>query len=691
MARRNRKIKNNKEAFYKGQFTAIALFIIALLGFIIYSNTFQASFHLDDHAYIKDNPLIKDIGAYFKAQYWLNPYHRPVSTFSFILNYTIDGFNVGGYHLVNIIIHILSAITVFFLSQLVLLKSVYSNSAEKRKRNTISFFIALLFLSHPIQTQSVNYIVQRMTLLAALFYLLTVFAFFKARILHAAGQIKNSIPFYLLSATLFYLALFSKQNAASIPLVLLIIEILFVRNSIGRKNLPLIISMSAIIFLGMLVISIGGYLPQEADHISRESYFATQTRVIFNYIKLLILPNPLNFDPLVALSTSLFGWLEIIALIGHLSILSFGIYIYKKNKLITFGIFWFYITLLIESSIIPIRDVMFEHRLYLPAFGFVFILVISLFNYIKNKKGENTAIFVFSVLVLIYSIMSFQRNKVWLTEFSLWSSVKAQAPAKARCYSYVGVEYVKMGKYKEALKDLDMAIKLDSNRWEEHINKATVYRILNYKKALIQELSICIEMEPNMDRFLRERAEVYIELKELSKAERDITKAILIDSTNKENYFWYGLYFIERELYEEARNQFTKAIELDHKYILAYNNRGICNMRLENYSASIADYDLLLKIDKTHKTGYSNRGDAHFFAGNFNNAISDYSHSIILEMKDGSMYKKRGIAYTKVHKYELALADFKKAKTFGISIGKNIFNELEELIKLGGSENIEEK
>ena len=465
MAKPNNKTNSLRKTFISKYFALIVVVIVSLVGFLIYSNTYNASFHLDDNFFIKDNSLIKDLSEFLSIKYWSNIYYRPVSTFSFILNYKIHGFNVAGYHFVNILIHIITSLVVYYLSYLLLSKSIYSDIKYSKERKMVSFFTAILFLSHPIQTQSVNYIVQRMTLLASLFYLLSVLTYFKARIYHLSGKLWTSFYLYLLFIMMFYLALFSKQTAATIPLVLLLVEVLFVRKANGKKAMLVIIIMSLLIFAGGLFVLLAGYLPLETQNISREMYFATQTRVVFNYIQLLFLPYPLNFDPSVVLSDSIFGLKEIAAIIGHIIILSVGVFFYKKNKIVTFGIFWFYITLLVESSIIPITDVMFEHRVYLPAYGFIFIITTILSGYILKKNGKTMAISIFIVIALVYSVMSFNRNKVWLTELSLWSSVIDNPPVKSRAYRYMGIEYIKTGKNNNALEALDQAIKLTPDRW----------------------------------------------------------------------------------------------------------------------------------------------------------------------------------------------------------------------------------
>lgn len=531
MSKRKRTIK--KETSASKYFTSIVVAVISMAGFVIYSNTFDASFHFDDHFFLINNDLIKNLNEFMSTKYWTNVYLRPLSSLSFAIDYRIHEFDVTGYHIVNIAIHSFTAMVVYYLTCLILQKSIYSNSEDLKISRIVSLFVAIIFLSHPIQTQSVNYIVQRMTLMAAFFYLLSVYTYFKGRICHLSANYHSGMFYYLLTVLLFCLAMFSKQNAITIPLSLLLIEVLFIRKADGKVVAINLTVMSVVLFSVAMFVILAGYLPRETNDISREVYFATQLRVVFRYMKLLFLPFPLNFDPYVVLSESMLGFKEVISMAGHFGILSIGIAFYRKNKIITFGIFWFYITLLVESSVIPIRDVMFEHRVYLPSYGFIIILVTVLFSFLVKRTRIKNVVLIFILLSIIYGGISYRRNKVWMNEFTLWSDVKDHPPVKARVYRYLGVEYIRMRQFKEALKVLNQAIKLDPTRWEEHANKATIYKIQKDYKSVIHEMNICIRLEPKEDSFFIERANAYIKIGKIEQAKKDFDKALEISKKKK--------------------------------------------------------------------------------------------------------------------------------------------------------------
>ncbi|NPD45545.1 MULTISPECIES: tetratricopeptide repeat protein [unclassified Lentimicrobium] len=679
MSKRKKRASNID--FFKKHITPLMISIIAVLGFLIYSNTYHATFHFDDFFFIKNNDTIKKLSTFLSLDYWSNIYQRPLSSFTFAINYWLHDFSLFGYHFVNIVMHILTSISVYFLSILLLQNTKQFSNQNQSISRAIALFTALLFLSHPIQTQSVNYIVQRMTLMAGLFFILACISYFKARIHYFHGGIKKSWPYYLLTLILFYASSFSKQNGFVLPLLLLLMEIVFIRKPNGEMAKKTIYSLSALYtIIGLVVLTID-ILPQETNDITRFEYLATQTKVVFNYIYLLILPINQNFDPYIIVSNSFLGTYELIATIGHLGIMTLGILVFKKNKLITFGIFWFYITLLVESSIIPIRDVMFEHRLYLPSFGYYFIFTTLLFPLSLQKTSKTNTILIFSTIILIFSMMSYNRNKVWQNEFSLWYDVTTNPPVKSRPYRYLGVEYIRMQKYNEALNALDEALKRDPSRWQEHNNKSTIYQIKKNYPAAIKELNICIDIEPNKEEFYIDRASLYLKINKSDECKSDLQRAVSINPKNVKAHFNLAVYYLNKEKYRKAFKHLSKVIALDPNHIDAYNNRGIAMLNLEKNTKAISDFSKVIELDPSRVSAYKNRAKAYFILEQYGKASKDYSSLIFIDRKDGNAYMNRATCYIKLKDFKSAFLDLQNAKKHGQQISTKLYNEVEAYSK----------
>lgn len=242
-----------------------------------------------------------------------------------------------------------------------------------------SLTVSLLFILHPIQTQAVTYISQRFASLAALFAFSSIYCYLQYRN-------KSSSAYYIGSLLFALLAFKTKENTATLPLIIIMLEWLVFRPSNRHKKIiiaviPYFFLLSVIVFsfvnakkpVAELVNDIIGK-SVETSTISRTTYLMTQFRVITTYLRLLLLPIRQSIDYYYPLSKSFFEGKTFLCFLLLLCLLIISIIIRKKYTAISVGMLWFFIFLIVESSIIPIADVIFEHRLYLPSFGFFFAL-----------------------------------------------------------------------------------------------------------------------------------------------------------------------------------------------------------------------------------------------------------------------------------------------------------------------------
>jgi len=354
-----------------------ALLVFLLVGFAIYANTLDDEFIFDSFTIISDQYHIQDIDYYLDITNWkLN--NRPVANLTFAFNYWLDSANLIGYMIVNILIHILNTFLVFLLT-----RKMIRTIRPSRDRNSwfgsgeMAFLVALIFLVHPLQTQSVTYVIQRMNTMASMFVLLAVLCYWKSRILQIGrDKIGLSALLMVFAILLGLLGVLSKQNAIIFPLAFFMVELFFIRTPDNRPNRLYLYLFGGIIVLAMLSLVIFGMIPEETEKISRKNYLLTQSRVIIQYIRLMILPFGQNLDYDFAISTSLKDYRVILSSLGLLVIFVAGIFSWKRNRLISFAIFWFFLALSVESSIIPIRDVINEHRCYLALWSYGIVLVI---------------------------------------------------------------------------------------------------------------------------------------------------------------------------------------------------------------------------------------------------------------------------------------------------------------------------
>ena len=466
--------------------------LLCLLVLSAYSNSLYAPFVLDDlHSFVKEPRVLNFTfniaglenlaGSKFGIRRFL-----PMLTFALDLKW--GGGSLFAFHVTNIVVHLLATLTLLFLVRsLLLLPKVQSILGFDQTTSAfLAFTVVGLWSLNPVQTNAVTYIVQRMTSMAALFYFLSLACYVRARI----GQINDhritgkSTIFYFLSFLFFTCAMMSKENSATLPAIVFLVEWLLVEESglfpllKRRRNLVVAVFLLAV---GLIIYKLshgwllGGY---SRRHFNLPERLLTELRIVASYCFLLLLPLPrwLNLEHDVSLSTSLFSPLSTFFSLVFIVLVVFSAWrSRKKFPLIAFGIFWFFINLLIESSFIPL-ELEFEHRLYLPSAGFYLVLILILAKFYTCLNGNQSItadrlkIFV-SIVVIVCSGLSFltyTRNMVWNDSVTLWRDCIAKAPAKARPYSNLSTALLQKGEYQKAEEAAEKAIRIGVKGYEEY-------------------------------------------------------------------------------------------------------------------------------------------------------------------------------------------------------------------------------
>jgi hypothetical protein len=385
--------------FASKRFNVIAFCIIAGMVLIAYSNTFTASFHFDDNPSIVENPSIKRVTS--DNVIGILKGNRPVVYLSLMLNYSLDGLNVVGYHIFNISVHIANSIFVFLLILWTLnLTAVEAKYRDKAKR--MALFGALLFAVHPIQTEAVTYIITRTELLATFFYLATFLLFIQ-------GATTKKPAYYIGAFVTAALAMGSKEWAVTLPALLMIYDYLFIaekRVSVVASRWMVYGAIALTCWIAVRHVSIFsssggsggiGFGVSTTSGITANTYWLTSLNVIWNYIRLLFLPISQNLDYDYPIAKTLFEFPTLLSLIGHAAVVGAAFWFYKKKGwlLIPFGVAWFYIGLSPVQSFVPIIDVIFEHRAYMPSIGFFIVFVAAyegLFEWWAEKREGATGV-----------------------------------------------------------------------------------------------------------------------------------------------------------------------------------------------------------------------------------------------------------------------------------------------------------
>lgn len=469
----------------KRSFNYYRMTLILILGVLAYSNTLNSPFSFDDSANIANNPQIMNFGLTGLREVFTS--RRAVGIITFQLNHLFFGWNVFWYHITNICIHLAASLTVYRLLQL-LMQTPYmeENADDTFRRLPIPFFAALIFVAHPVQTQAVTYIVQRFTSLATLFYLAATVAYLKARLSRNRSQMflaPHSLGWFLAGLCFALLAFYTKEIAYTLPLSILLVELLFFRCS-RKKIYCLIAAGSSLVLAIFLKLATATQSVQsalsaldEATRLqtitSRTDYLFTQFRVIMTYLRLLFLPLKQRLDYDYVLSRSFFDWRVFCSFLVLIALLLTAFWLVKMSRngcphlrLTAFGILWFFLTISVESSIIPIIDLIFEHRLYLPSFGAITAVVTAVLALSWHRKETAREIVCTALLLIsmLLAITAYNRNSAWSSEVSIWADAAAKSPHSARAWNNLGASYIKVREPVNALKAIIRSVELDPSK-----------------------------------------------------------------------------------------------------------------------------------------------------------------------------------------------------------------------------------
>ena len=548
-----------------GRKVAFQIVFTALCIFLIYGNSFDCSWHLDDTPNITNNPSLhlKTISLE-NIKRTLSPdqrlLYRPVACLSFAINYYFNELNVCGYHFVNIIIHIVSSIILF----LFILNTLNLPEIKKRYESTsysIALLASFLWAINPIHTQAVTYIVQRMASLAGMFYILTMYLYLKAR---TAEKSFVKYMFSMLCIISFLMAFGSKENAAMLILAVIFYETIILRWS-GEKPLlrikPLIYFF-CVILAGLLLYFIlgkmdlfslmGGYHIRPYNMFQR---FLTEFRVVIYYLSLIFYPIPqrLSIAHSISVSNSLFdpiGTLFSVLIIGiTILLLIIGA---RRYPVISYSILFFFLNHLIESTILPL-ELIFEHRNYIPSmmiFVPVSILILKIFERASNSKWKKFFISI-AIITILFSLgnATFIRNYAWKTPETLWLDALKKAPEQFRVYNCLAIYYQNEGYFDKAIDEYRKALKSPGIQRKDdpakaYYNLGLLYNeLMDFKKAEYY-FNKALQVKPGYSKILGNLAAVYEKQGNLELANEYLIKAFKKEPGNPNYNLNMGLYHL---------------------------------------------------------------------------------------------------------------------------------------------------
>lgn len=605
----------------------LSVLLVSLI-FLSYSDSFNASWHLDDYPnivlnnklHIKNVNLKSIIDTFYASQN--DSLYRPIPMFSFAVNWYFHKYDTLGYHFVNIILHCINSLLLFVL--IVSLIKIQQNFQRLRESEIylIGFLASVFWALNPIQTQAVTYIVQRMTAMSAMFYLIALYAyyFYRTSLSDSKRWISGFICFFS-----YIFSIMSKENAIVLPLSIVLMDYTFFQN---QKSFELKWNrLKVVAFVGFIIAIIltcvfdwNGILEKIQTIYDQRSFtidqrLMTQSRVLIYYISLILLPLPsrLSLCKDIDVSTSLFSpGTTLLSIFLIVSGVTFCLLTFKKYRLANFAVLFFFINHLVESTILPL-ELYFEHRNYLPSI----FLFVPLVTFIVQKKSQiryknkkfNTIVIAFLILIVgLWGNWTFQRNMIWMNEKVFWEHEIAKNPALARPYHNLAWSYYQpKGDYLQTIALYKKALTLKSTSKIERArtlnNLGRVYYLKGEYENALSSFEFALEQYPNMPTATHQKVMTLIQLERWQQALE------LIDHLIKFNYRYgdmaqlKGIVLMHQGDMMTAAKYFESSLRADPASMNSRVNLSIALARLKFYDRAS---DILENAD-TVKRGYGLR------------------------------------------------------------------------------------
>lgn len=612
-----------------------AVLTLATLGVIAYHNSFSGPFVFDDEPSIVNNPTLSSL-----LRAWWPPMQdgltvsgRPVLNFSFAVNHALGGLAPWGFHLGNLLIHVAASMTLYGLVRRTLRGSKLG-ATYGEKANAIALLVAALWLVHPLQTESVTYVVQRAESLAGLFLLLTLWCFARATESDAKHQWRLGAVLACL------LGMATKEVVVVAPVLVALYDRTFVSDSwrevwARRGRFHLGLATTWIVLLGLVLATggRGGTAGFDAG-VSAAAYALTQIKAIAQYLRLSVWPAPLVLDYGRAVTSD---WRD--AILPALLLLPLGVaslWGAWRGRPAGFCGFFFFAVLAPSSSIVPVAtQTMAEHRMYLPLAAAITLAVAP----VQLRYGRKATL-IFAVFAVALTVVTVNRNRDYATAIGLYEDTVAKCPGNARAMALLADYYLRSGRVAEARAQLERSLAVEPGVPEVLNNLGNVWQRLgdpvqaatHFKAALavrpgdaairnnlgnaflhagcteegIAELETAARLQPGAPRPLLNLANALAQCGRFSEAATRFAELTQKHPNNAEAHRNYGNVLLTLGRTEEAILQLAAAVQLQPDDADGRNRLGFVLARSGRLSEALAQFEAALAINPAHASARQN-------------------------------------------------------------------------------------
>ncbi len=679
--------------------------VILLLGLAVYSNCFNNPFVFDDNSLL-GNENIQELWPIYKPFLWSGESAtagRPILSFSFALNYALGGDKPFGYHLVNLLIHILNSFFLYLIIQGTF-RTPRLASSFSFVASPLAFVAALIWLVHPIHTECINYITQRSELLMGFFYLGTIYAALRS------WEGENKKTWLCLSAVFCALGMATKEVMVTAPLLVFFYDYAFGGKNLRetfreRKILYLCLAATWLILLGLILSNPRSSSVGFSHKISSLDYLISQSYIIIHYLQTLFWPNVLVFDYGMAqaevFSEHIFSFLAMTGLfLGSL-----GLYIYRPY--LGFAPLSFFLILAPSSSFVPIvTEVGAERRVYLSSALIIGLIAGLAYAWLSSRKEkivtrQKSYFFALALAFLVISVLSYRsflRNNDYANKVRIWESALQAVPDNPRAYHNLGValgdrkEFQKsqecfekalalkpryaschyhlslyslhQGKLEEALGQKEKLRKMAPHHpklWELYrhlgdyeLKREDIDQAYHYYEKILQR-------HPKSVALLKKLASYALQKGKWDRAFEFYEKALLRKPEDVDTYNVLGMIRLQQGDFPKAMEFYRKATDIDPKSPDAYNNIGVAFERQGDFPGALTYYYQALRLNEESVTTYHNIIMLSVKMGKFRDALHCAQEALKLDPENTNTLRYLGAFLVGQGKIDEGIQHYMKA------------------------------
>jgi len=559
-----------------------AIFILSLLGLASFFGTLKSPFLYDDAHAIVDNPYIVNLWDFQNLVGIENIFNRSVVLLTYAVNREVGQLDVFGFHLINILLHICVGIVLYFLARNLL---AMETQKIRSRLAPLPMLAATLHLAHPLTVEPVTYLSSRSSLLVTVFYLLGFYFFIQTVQMNKPGSGLRRLFYVALVILFFFLGAGSKSIIVTLP-VMAMIALWFKVPKMETNKLVLIgmlVLSPLLVYLGYRYAQMGSLFTLKSDpgslSMDRGVYFLTQMKVlVFYYLWKLLLPFNLNFEPDVHLVDGILDW-HWMAGLGAMVLLGVGLY-YQKSRLARFACLWALVAIVPTSSIIPLKQIVTEHRAYLPGIGICLALGIGILTAVRSSQSRPAMVF---TILLVFAFLTLNRGLDYRTEIHLWQDTADKSPQKPLVHNNLAAGYLAEERIDDAQRELDITLGLDPDYADAHLNRGFIFsRQKKWQEARAAFDRALLLGSNKADAFFN-AGRVRIHLNRTEEAIPFFIKAVKIKSHRPEYHFELGNAYRSMQRVDDALREYRLTLKADPDHVEAQNNIGVLFWTLKQY------------------------------------------------------------------------------------------------------------